>query len=218
MNTTKDSFTLEAGPDTDIWRKPPTTDVWNANKVGDTAPISRTSSGQLKKFQSARVTFWADWTERYDQGGLLLALKRVSAPTAPTAPTQPSEKWVKTGVEFYQGAPMLSTVATDRWADWSVGPLGADAVDPAKGVTLEIVREGDENGKSAWVYRLIRDEAGRVKEKVSLREICWIFADEDDKDGEEWLLDVSPLVARPAKTSSDSLKVNFFEFEVKWLS
>ncbi|KAK7923316.1 hypothetical protein PG985_007387 [Apiospora marii] len=209
MDTTKDSFILEAGPDTDIWRKPPTKDVWNA-------PISRTSSGQLKKFQSARVTFWADWTERYDQGGLLLALKRVSAP--PAAPGQSSEKWIKTGVEFYQGAPMLSTVATDRWADWSVGPLGAPAVDPARGVTLEIIREGDENGKSAWVYRLVLDAAGNVQEKVPLREICWIFADENDKDGEEWLLDVSPLVARPAKTSPDPLKVNFFEFEVKWSS
>lgn len=29
MDTTKDSFILEAGPDTDIWRKPPTKDVWN---------------------------------------------------------------------------------------------------------------------------------------------------------------------------------------------
>lgn len=162
------------------------------------------------------MTFWADWTERYDQGGLLLALKRVSAP--PASPNQSSEKWVKTGVEFYQGAPMLSTVATDRWADWSVGPLGAPAVDPAKGITLEIIREGDENGKSAWVYRLVLDEAGNVKEKVPLREICWIFADENDKDGEEWLLDVSPLVARPAKTSSDPLKVNFFEFDVRWSS
>ena len=145
----------------------------------------------------------------------MLALKRVSAP--PASPDQPPEKWIKTGVEFYQGQPMLSTVATDRWADWSVGPLGA-AVDPAKGVTLEIIREGDENGKSAWVYRLLLDEAGNVKEKVPLREICWIFADENDKDGEEWLLDVSPLVARPAKTSAESLKVNFFEIEAKWSS
>ncbi|KAI0476877.1 hypothetical protein F4859DRAFT_66057 [Xylaria cf. heliscus] len=58
------TFTLQANPGTDIWRKPPSTNVWNA-------PISRTSSGLLKKFRSARVTFWAPWTERYDQAGLL---------------------------------------------------------------------------------------------------------------------------------------------------
>ena len=29
MDTTKDSFVLEAGPNTDIWRKPPTTNVWS---------------------------------------------------------------------------------------------------------------------------------------------------------------------------------------------
>lgn len=29
MDTTKESFVLEAGPDTDIWRKPPSKDVWN---------------------------------------------------------------------------------------------------------------------------------------------------------------------------------------------
>jgi hypothetical protein len=29
--TPKDTFTITAGPGTDIWRKPPTTDVFNGN-------------------------------------------------------------------------------------------------------------------------------------------------------------------------------------------
>ncbi|KAI4868981.1 hypothetical protein F4820DRAFT_77746 [Hypoxylon rubiginosum] len=208
MDATKTSFVLEAAPGTDIWRKPPTTNIWNA-------PISRTSSGLLKKFQSARVTFWADWTERYDQAGLLLVPKRASSTVSPP------EKWIKTGIEFYFGRPQLSTVGCDRFADWSVGPLALTANEPEPadvgGVTLEIVREGDEHGKSLWVYRLVLDAEGQVKEKVPLREICWVLADEDEKDGEEWLLDVSPLVARPENGATESLKVQFKTFEVQWL-
>ncbi|KAI1866963.1 hypothetical protein JX265_007539 [Neoarthrinium moseri] len=204
MDVTHDSFELEAPAGTDIWKKPPSTDVWNA-------PITRASSGLLQKFQSARVTFWADWTERYDQAGLLLALQRTSSTASPS----PVEKWVKTGIEFYNGKPHLSTVGCDRWADWSILPLTEGKTE--KGVTLEVVRESDENGKSAWIYQVILDGAGNVKEKLPLREICWIFADEDEKGGEEWVLDVSPLVARPEKSAKESLKARFDEFEVKWL-
>jgi hypothetical protein len=175
-------------------------------------PITRTSSGLLSKFQSANVTFWADWTERYDQAGLVLGLRRASVPTKPEDPAQ---KWVKTGVEYYLGKPQLSTVGCDIWADWSVTAI-SDTVNPTKGVTLMVVRESDENGKSAWVYRLIKDADGNVKEKIPLREICWIFADEHENGGEEWILDISPLVARPASNVTSSLKVDFMDFSVKF--
>jgi uncharacterized protein len=145
----------------------------------------------------------------YDQGGLLLVLK-------PATSKQPN-KWIKTGLEFYNNQPQLSTVACDRWADWSISPL-IKPVDPKHGITLEVVREGDEHGKSVWIYQLHLDEAtGQVREKTPLREVCWIFADEDEKDGEEWVLDVSPLLARPARTTTDSLKVDFKEFKIQWL-
>lgn len=172
------------------------------------APIEHVCSGPLNKFQSAQVTFWGPWRELYDQAGLLLVLKHSGSATP--------VKWIKSGLEFYKGQPHLSTVACDRFADWSIQPL-AD-VDPEKGLTLQIVRESDEHGKSVWVYHLILDDQGNVKEKLPLREICWIFADEDEKGGEEWVLDVSPLVARPGKNSKESLKVDFKEFKVEWLS
>ena len=79
-----------------------------------------------------------------------------------------------------------------------------------------VVRESDENGKSAWVYRLIKDADGNVKEKIPLREICWIFADEHDNGGDEWILDISPLVARPASNVTSSLKVDFTDFSVNF--
>ncbi|KAI0901473.1 hypothetical protein F4806DRAFT_489950 [Annulohypoxylon nitens] len=206
---TKTSFALETPPNTDIWRKPPSTDVFSV-------PITNTVSGLLKKFQSARVTFWADWTERYDQAGLLLVPKRLS-----DAAVTPPEKWIKTGIEFYFGQPQLSTVSCDRWADWSVAPLTLkeNETEPEKvgGVTIEIVREGDELGKSLWVYRLVLDESGSVVHRIPLREICWVLADEDEAGGTDWTLDISPLVARPEKNTTESLKVNFKSFEVHWL-
>ncbi|CAJ2505903.1 Uu.00g000330.m01.CDS01 [Anthostomella pinea] len=207
MDKTTAGFTLQAEPGTDIWKKPPSTNIWNA-------PISRTSSGLLTKFKSARVTFWADWTERYDQAGMLLVPKRVSSTSSPTPP----EKWIKTGIEFYQGAPHLSTVACDRYADWSISALSRP-VDPARGVTLEAVRESDENGRSIWVYQVVLDEKGeREVERIPLREICWVLADEDEDAGEGWVLDVSPLVARPAKGAREPLSVSFKEFGVEWLA
>ncbi|KAI5928448.1 hypothetical protein F4810DRAFT_643721 [Camillea tinctor] len=204
--TTAVPFVLEAQPGTDIWKKPPTTNVWNA-------PITRTATGPLKKFSSARVSFRASWTELYDQAGVLLVPRRASSPSSPP------DKWVKAGVEFYEDVPQLSTVCCDRWADWSVAPLSPGGGGSEEEiVTIEAVREGDENGKSVWVYRVVRDAtSGATLRRVPMREICWILADEDD-DEDDWVIDVSPLVARPAKNASGPLKVEFSEFEVAWLS
>lgn len=90
-------------------------------------------------------------------------------------------------------------------------------VDSKQGLTLEVVRESDEHGKSAWIYHHVVDENGQLKEKRPLREICWIFADEDENEGEGWVLDVSPLIARPEKNATEALKVDFKEFKVEWL-
>lgn len=169
-----------------------------------TVPSVHTSSGPLKSFLSVRATFWADWTNLYDQSGVLLVPRR-ALDTGP-----PNSKWVKTGVELYDGRPHLSTVACDRYADMSLYPLAASE---AKSVTIEIFRQGGVGGKKVWVHRLVLDQDGNVRERVPLREICWIFADEDEG---EWVLDVSPLAARPDKAAKDSLKVGFSEFKVQW--
>ncbi|KAJ1335566.1 hypothetical protein MN608_02306 [Microdochium nivale] len=205
-------FTLEAQPNTDIWRKPPSTDVFNA-------PITRTQPGLLKKFKSARITFWADWTERYDQAGLVLTLNRASSSSSSSKQAEGAasspERWVKTGIEYYQGHPQLSAVGCDRWADWHVSPLAKKSADGT--VTLEVVRESDENGKSIWIYQLVLDGEGKVTEKQPMREICWILADEDEGEGKEWRLEISPLLCRPSSGTSEVLKVDFSDFIVEWL-
>ncbi|GKT63334.1 hypothetical protein ColTof4_05078 [Colletotrichum tofieldiae] len=194
-------FTVEAAPGTDIWRKP----GHNAWSI----PSVHTSSGPLKSFLSVRATFSANWESLYDQSGVLLVPRRASDAAAPNS------KWVKTGIELYDGRPHLSTVTCDRYADWGLYPLttAADASADVKSVTIEVFRDGGAGGKNAWVHRLVLDDDGNVKERVPLRKICWIFADEDEGD---WVLDVGPLAARPDKAAQDVLKVEFSEFTVQW--
>ncbi|KAI0024998.1 hypothetical protein F4780DRAFT_489040 [Xylariomycetidae sp. FL0641] len=207
MDSQSTSFTLQAKPGTDIWRKPPHTDVWNA-------PITRTSSGPLKKFRLARATFWGEWHEQYDQAGLLLVPRRAQSPGSGSGSgSEPPAKWIKAGLEFYNRTPQLSVVGCDRWADWSIAPLG-ETPDPNQGVTIEARRDGDEHGQSIWIWRVEHDDQGHVKEATPLREICWVLADEDDGD---WTLEVSPLVARPEKGTDKELEVRFLEFKVEWM-
>ncbi|TQV93689.1 hypothetical protein V2A60_004142 [Cordyceps javanica] len=192
------SFSLSAGPDTDIWKKPPTTDVFNA-------PFQTHSSGPLAGFRSAQVTFAATYTQRYDQAGLLFRL---------THPAHhPQRRWVKTGIELYEGLPRLSTVSCEGWADWSVGPVGDDgaaAADVAAGrrsVTVQVRSEGDDNGRSWWVYHVDGET------RTPLREICWVA----DPQYAGWTLEVAALVARPAKgEGAGQLEAKFENFAVEW--
>ncbi|KAJ4385018.1 hypothetical protein N0V85_008332, partial [Neurospora sp. IMI 360204] len=152
---------------------------------------------------------------RYDQAGILLAFRRRSESSDSGIPP----KWIKTGIEFYQSQPQLSTVATDTWADWSVTPLlsspaGADA---GQWTTILVEKSGDEHGQSIWVYRVVLDEqTGEEKSRTALREICWVYG----LDG-EWDLEVVAMAARPEKEVKDGeekeLVVKVRGWEVKWV-
>ncbi|CVK86308.1 uncharacterized protein FMAN_06378 [Fusarium mangiferae] len=184
-------FIVEAGPGTDIWRKPGH-NAWNI-------PDVHTISGPLKSFVSARVTFSAKWENLYDQSGIVLVPRKASEPAAPHS------KWIKSGIELYAGKPHLSTVACDRFADMSLYPVTATE---GQRITLQVVKEGG----NIWVHQLILNDDGSIKEKLPLREICWILCEEQD----DWVLDVSALAARPDKTAKGPLKVEFSDFQVQW--
>lgn len=185
------SFTLTALPNTDIWRKPPKHIAFNA----PTSPASPPSH-PLSTFHSARLTLTlppASQLTQYDQAGLLLRLTRAGA----------TDKWLKTGVEFYEGAPYVSTVGCDVWADWSVVPLAAVNGETGDGeieATVEVKRQDG----ALWVF-LVRGET-----KVPLREVAWFFAEE------AWEVAVSAYVARPAKEveGSQGLVAGFRGLEV----
>ncbi|TGO64314.1 hypothetical protein BOTNAR_0089g00030 [Botryotinia narcissicola] len=189
MSPTKEPFIITAPPSTDIWRKPPITDAFNA-------PTNMASAIPLTSFLSSNITFSLPCKYRYDQGGLLLHLTKAGS----------KDRWLKTGVEFYNGKPYVSTVGCDNFADWSIYPTGLDPSEDVE-VTVEVRREGDENGKGLWVYWI------KGEERIPLREVAWFFADE-----EGWEIGVGAMACRPAKaaaTNGESLEVKFWDFELK---
>ncbi|KAK4228606.1 hypothetical protein QBC38DRAFT_151620 [Podospora fimiseda] len=198
------TFTLSASPDTDIWRKPPSKDIFNA-------PHTQPLTNPLTSFLSATVTVPSNaYTHQYDQSGLLLTFSRSSSPSSGPSGSSP-EKWIKAGIELYNGTPRFSVVSCDRWADWSVTPLLPDPSNP-DWTTLSIVKEGDEHGISLWVYQVL--DGWRRKEPI--REICWVFGDSIN-GGEGWEISVSAMAARPAKgEEKGELKVEGKDLEVKW--
>lgn len=151
-------FDIRCPPKTDVWDKPPSTHSFNAPMIYQTTTVGA--------FKSARVTVSASWETKYDQGGLALVVNSASG-----------RQWVKSGIEFENDQPNLSTVATPQWSDWSLLPLG----DQAK-ATLLIERADD---GSLWVYLV----AGT--DKIALREVTW-WADLS-KDNQLW---VGPYAAK----------------------
>ncbi|KAL2133070.1 hypothetical protein VTI74DRAFT_2974 [Chaetomium olivicolor] len=212
-----DTFTITANPGTDIWRKPPSTDVFNApTALPPSSPSPLRTSGALTSFLSARLSLNFTPHEQYDQGGLLLSFRRKGGAGPKDDPPQ---KWIKTGIEFYNSHPRLSTVACDAWADWSVADLhpsssssqhvGGGAKGKETGWTTVLVeKDKDGNGTGVWVYRVLENG-----EKVPLREICWVFGDRP----EEWEVEVRAMAARPEKNAEGGLVVEFGGLEVKWL-
>ncbi len=74
------------------------------------------------------ATFHGDYREQYDQAGLLLRADEHS--------------WIKTGIEFVDGRPLLSAVVTREVSDWNVVPLQQIAGHPDS-VTIELRRVHD---------------------------------------------------------------------------
>ncbi|KZS91291.1 hypothetical protein SISNIDRAFT_456908 [Sistotremastrum niveocremeum HHB9708] len=185
LGTSPTGISLSAPPDTDLWRKPPAHDAHNIVTALETIPFDM--------FQSARVTVTASWTRLYDQGGLVLYL--------PASNAEDKEYWVKTGIEFHDEIPNLSTVAAREAADWSLLPLTDGTA------TIEIAREPIDakkgTGSSLWVY-MIQDG-----KKVGVREITWVF---DKPRSSE--LRIGVYAARPtvAEGDEEELKVFFTNF------
>lgn len=166
------SFSVTAGPVTDVWDKPPSTKSFNAPILYRSIP--------LQSFKRARVSITAKWNSLYDQGGLILVLH----------PSNGERKWIKTGIEFTHGKAHLSTVAKDRWADWSLLPVPSGG----NAATIEVGREPD---GSLWIY-LVEGIS-----RAPIREVTWAF--EDEKSTECW---IGVYVAKPAKEGGD-LVVDF---------
>jgi len=174
-------FDITCRPSTDIWDKPPVTHSFNAPIIYRTTTVA--------SFKSAQATISAEWKDKYDQGGLCLIVNSADA-----------RRWVKTGIEFLNGEPNVSTVAKDRWSDWSLRPLLSTTTNHA---TIEIESAAD---GSLWVWLL--DDNGKRR---PLREVTW-WGDLA-QDAECW---IGCYAAKPAPHGEkDDLVVHFDAFTVE---
>lgn len=192
-----DYFTLSAGPNTDLWRKPPNGDT-------STAPMVFTSL--RRPFVVAEVTISADWEMEWDQGGLVIfagnapASASLPAETLRSSSTSSSEngmrnytartshsgKWVKAGMEFSSGTVNAASVsATSDGADWCLSPLAMPNI-PTNISSLRIKLE--RVGYSLWIwyqipslspYAVTPGAVGDTWKK--LREVTWFFYGVEDK-------------------------------------
>lgn len=106
------------------------------------------------------------------------------------------QRWVKTGVEFYQGEVYVSTVAADRWADWSLVQVG---IQEGKRVTLEMAREED----TLWICVVDGEK------RVPIREVTWLLS--EAAETECW---VGVYTATP-KADGKPLEVQFSGWELE---
>jgi regulation of enolase protein 1 (concanavalin A-like superfamily) len=185
------AFTLATPPGTDIWRKPPATHSFNA-------PILY-SDFALDAFNHVRVTVGGAWKTLFDQGGLVLEL----------LPTEQDgeRKWVKAGIEFFDGKPHIGVVACDRWADWTLLELDGDEA------TIEMEREVDLGGRtsSLWIYVI-----GAEGKRRPIREITWVFGSHEPGNSYKTCR-VGVYAAKPKGDEDDkarSLTVTFKNLEI----
>ena len=131
--------------------------------------------------------------ELYDQGGLVFILPKPGSDIK-------ESKWIKTGIEFYQGSAYVSTVVKDRSADWS---LAQTNIKNGKEVTLLVERH--EKDDTLWIYAVDGEN------KAPLREVTWILS--EDGDSEVW---VGVYAARPMPGGDLEVKFEAFELQLLW--
>ncbi|KAL8922313.1 MAG: hypothetical protein Q9208_005283 [Pyrenodesmia sp. 3 TL-2023] len=191
------AFSLYTPPKVDIWRKPPSTNDFEGPCLLRSLPLSA--------LRSARVTVSASWRTKFDQGGLLLVLP------GEKGSDRKQRRWIKTGVEFFEGKTNISTVACDRYADWSLAPLPDDA---SEKVTVEITREvrGGQKTCTMWVH-YINLSTG---DKRPLREVAWVF--EEGEYGDDAECEIGVYAAKPIADESDpqkELEVTFEDLKIE---
>ena len=103
----------------------PGTDFWRATGYGYVHDNGHVYGDRLPGDLDVSVRVRGAFASQYDQAGIMLRADE--------------ETWLKTGLEFFEGRPRLSTVLTAGWSSWMVAdlPPGTDEV------TLRVSRRGD---------------------------------------------------------------------------
>lgn len=82
------------------------TDFWRETHYGFTRDSGHFLGFPTGDSFTAKIRIQGEFRTLYDQAGLMVRIDE--------------KRWVKTGVEFTDGEPFLSTVITDGKSDWSV--------------------------------------------------------------------------------------------------
>lgn len=197
LPTCMDYFTLNAPPDTHIWRKP-------ASRDTTTAPLIYTSLRH--PFVIAEVTVTGGWEMEWDQAGLVIFAGSPPGEQAPLSPRSRSRpvrndlsaqgRWVKAGLEFTGGTLNAScTVAMSPCgADWSLSPVLSLAM-PHEALAVEMSSlriKFERVGDALWVwYRMPGvsscssppSPATVGAEWRKMREVMGFFLGVEDKNG-----------------------------------
>jgi len=206
-------FTLQIPPNTDIFASPTTGYHFSAPVVYITLP--------LRDFCSAAATIAVPYTlspshqERvddptlqFDQGGLIFALLEKGRLT-PTkeAPGGKSDhpRWIKAGIEVWEGKAWGSIVVREKWSDWSLFDVEKNSVPGAYRLRLQMEKLGD-------ALMIFTQDENRARKIV--RKVPWVFLESEVENVETVIVGV--YGARPdpfdeAKGKSLEIEVENFE-------
>ncbi|PRY57410.1 DUF1349 domain-containing protein [Glycomyces artemisiae] len=101
-------------------------DAWRHTGYGFVHDNEHALLEEWDRERAVEVSFIADYDAQFDQAGLMV---RIDA-----------ERWIKTGVEYADGALQLGAVVTDGRSDWSTAPVPEWA---GREVTMRATRFGD---------------------------------------------------------------------------
>jgi regulation of enolase protein 1 (concanavalin A-like superfamily) len=140
----------------------------------------------------------------YDQGGLVLVF-----PKAGEEEVGQNNRWIKTGIEYYQGEAMVSTVSCDLFADWSLLPLPRSSASTAPETSVTLEMEWKDTGSALWIYIVDGEK------RIPIREVTWVLSGEIDKEADVWVgVYAATPIMEGGRIEGEALEVKFENFKL----
>ncbi|MEU4676845.1 DUF1349 domain-containing protein [Micromonospora sp. NPDC023737] len=134
-------------------------DLWRHTSYGFVHDDAPALLAPLPTGTAVEVSFRLEWTEQFDQAGVLVRVDE--------------RNWIKAGVEVSDGQPQVGAVVTRELSDWSVAPVPEWA---GREVTVRASRAGDALTVRARVagepWRLVRLAPLPPEAEVSAGPFC----------------------------------------------